>query len=289
MALIRLPTTARLPTLAVRPEIEPFRVAVQLALRNADERTLLTSLVRTAPDRLRLTPAQAESLERGFAQAYDEWDREPAFQGVGSALADAVSRDAKRDGLYFLYVPREVTSTTRFFVFLHGAGGNFQFYMVALRRAFPDDVIVAPSYGLAWTRDGKPFLDDVLADVRRRVDGPLAKPLLIAISAGGAGAFSMYVAAPDEFAGMLGLVTCPDPRDVNSAPASVRATFVNAVNDDRFLIEPVRAIVLSREKELPAVRFAALDDADHFFLLTQPDRVTDVMRNEVAALLRERK
>lgn len=260
---------------------------IELALRNSNERALLTTLVRSLPASLRLTPSQAKALEAGFAQAYEEWDRDSIFKGVGSALSDAVSHESKRDGLYFLYVPSKVSAKSRFIVFLHGAGGNFQFYMVALRRAFPDDVIVAPSYGMAWTREGKSFLDDVMIDARKRVgDVLLGKPILVAISAGGPAAFGMYVDAPEAFTGMVGLVTCPDPSDVALAPASIRATFVNAVDDDRFLIEPVRTIVMAREVELPGVRLVTLLDADHFVLLTQLDRIATTLREEVTRIER---
>lgn len=284
--LIHFKSETKLPVFASTPETEPERKLFEAAFVNADEGAVLATAVSVLPRVMRLTPEQATTLSEGFRRSYAEMDADPAFQGVESALPDAASRDPDRAGTYLLHTPGELKDMTRLIVFLHGYGGNFRFYMGALRRAFPNDVIVCPSYGMSWRADGRPFLDTVLADVGKRLERDLGKPVLMAISAGGPGAFAIYAAAPERFAGLVSLVTYANPKDIASAPADVRVVFVNGAKDDWMPIKRVRAIVLARGAELPRLSLRALDDADHFFLITRPELATDVLREAVAEILR---
>ena len=77
-------------------------------------------------------------------------------------------------------------------LFLHGYGGNFQFYTWVLKEEFPDAVILTPSWGMSWHRGSATYLKEMIADAEKQVGVSLDRPWLMGISAGGRGGFALY-------------------------------------------------------------------------------------------------
>jgi pimeloyl-ACP methyl ester carboxylesterase len=257
-----------MPVVAVAPEMEPLRTLIETGVGRISEGTLLQAAVTTAPRPLHLTSAQAMALSRALGDVYEKIAADPCFAGVPSALSEAVSRNPARPGHYFLYQPVQVTEQTPVIVFLHGFGGNFQFYGWLLKSAFPDHAIVCPSYGIAWSTEGKVFLDEVLVDVARRLGVGKRRPWLMGISAGGPASFGIYNAAPEQFAGLICLATCPEPAQVAAAKRELKLLMLNGVKDDRYPIEYVRRTLMPLVPRLADLEVKELANADHFFMLT---------------------
>jgi predicted esterase len=266
---ITFATTQQMPVVRVPPDMQAFATLVQRGIAYLPEGSVLQGAVAGAPASLRLSPDQSASLRDGFKKVYGEMAADPQFARLPSALSLALSQDAKRPGHYFLRRPAQLSPRTRVIVFLHGFGGNFQFYSWLLRGASPDDIVVCPSYGLAWTRHGATYLDEVLADVEERLGIGKSRPWLMAISAGGPAAFAIYNRAPARFSGLVSLASCPDLRDVDVANKDLNVLMVNGLADDRFPFEAAREVMIQLHPRIR--RFESVElDSDHFFLLTKP-------------------
>jgi pimeloyl-ACP methyl ester carboxylesterase len=189
-------------------------------------------------------------------------------------LGDAISQEVRRDGHYFLYRPANVEPQTPRIVFLHGFGGNFHYYTWMMKQAFPGAVVIAPSYGIAWSREARTYLDEVLANAEQRLGVPIRRPWLVALSAGGPAGFEFYNATPDRFRGLICLASCPHPDQVATLKPGLNVLMINGVRDDRFPIDVVRKTIAPLH--LQAIE---LEDADHFFLLTDREHTIRLMKN----------
>ncbi len=268
-----------MPVFRVAPEMESVWALIERGIGRLSEGHLLTIVVTSAPRPLGLTVAQSATLSQGFRDVYAKIAADPAFANVPSVLGDAVSRDPARAGQYFFYRPVHVTAKTPVIVFLHGFGGNFQFYTWLLKTAFPNDVVVCPSYGTAWSDRGQVFLGEVIADVERRLNVGPTKPWLMGISAGGPAAFAIYNDEPDRFAGLVCIATCPDIRDVAKAKPELKVLMLNGIIDDRFPIEYVRHVRSQLLLRLPGLKIREIPNADHFFMLTMPDKTFSLIKD----------
>lgn len=276
------PTTQAMPTARIAPNMAALAVMVEQSVTRLGEGKILQAAVVGAPGPLGLTADQSTALRRGFRDVYGAIAADPLFAQLPSALPQAVSQDAARPGHYFLYAPSRLEPNARVIVFLHGFGGNFQFYLWLLKSAFPEDLIICPSYGIAWSRDGGAYLDEVLTHVAQRFDIADKKPWLMPISAGGPAGFSIYSAAPVKFSGLICLASCPEEMDIAALRGNMKILMVYGAKDDRFPVEHVRAAVAKlreRVRRLSATEFAA---ADHFFLLTMPKETFEAIREFIA-------
>ena len=147
---------------------------------------------------------------------YDQIAADAVLKNVPSALPYCLSDQRPTQGHYFACYPPKIADDTPVIVFLHGFGGNFLFYAYLLKEAFPDTVILLPSWGGSW-RDGTlQYLDDMAADVKRRKSLDVQRPCLMAISAGGPAGFRLYNERPDRFSGYVALASAPSRRSCRS-------------------------------------------------------------------------
>src|SRR5205807_2475525 len=110
-----------------------------------------------------------------------------------------------------------------------------------------------------------------------------ARPWLMAISAGGPAAFTIYNSAPTKFSGLVSLASSPEPSDIAAARGNVRILMINGAKDDRFPIEYVRDAVSQLRPRVSGLDYEELAGADHFFLLTRPEKAFAVMKDFMGA------
>jgi pimeloyl-ACP methyl ester carboxylesterase len=163
-------------------------------------------------------------------------------------------------------------------VFLHGYGGNLLFNAYLVAAAFPDDFVICPGHALAWTPAATGYLDDVLAEVDRRLGPRRGKPWLIGLSAGGPAAFAAYDADPARFAGVALLATAPTDAQLRAAKPNLNVLFLAGRRDPRFPITVVRTAAHTLRATSPAVTLREAD-ADHFFMLTMAKQTFDEVRS----------
>ena len=278
---ISFASATTLPVLQVTPEFEPVVQVVRTGVDHLPEGTLLDAVVTLGQRQFRLTPDQVKTLTSHFKDVYANIAADPTFADVPSALPHAISLDPSRPGHYFLYRPLDLTPQTRTIVFLHGFGGNFHFYTWLLKREFPDAIIIAPSYGIAWTPNGRAYLLEVLADAQRRLNIPVSRPWLIALSAAGPAGFAFYNADPPHFRGLIALATCPDPAAVPLLRDDLNILMLNGLRDDRFPIAFVRRTIAPLRDRMRALELTEID-SDHFFLLTDSENTFDAIRKKIS-------
>lgn len=276
---IEFSTTQPMPVFEVPNEL---RVPARFIEANADrfaEGGLLTTLIKNAPNELRLTNNQSTELTVAFERVYRDIAKDAAFAKVPSAMRQILSHDVHRKAHYFLYKPATVAADTKILVFLHGFGGNLQFYMYLLKTAFPDSVIVCPSYGIAWDKKGEGLLREILQDVQKRSSLTKFKPWLMAISSGGPAGFSIYDKEPDRFEGLILLATYPDWNDVQNPHDNLRVLMLNGVRDDRCPIQYARQVASQLKLKVKDTQAKELNDGDHFFMLTMADETFKAIKD----------
>ena len=267
---ISLASAHPMPTVRVPEDLEPVRNLIERSAGFVAEGPMLIAAMTLGQQQFRVTPDQVHVLNNAFKDTYARIAADPAFARVPSVMSHAISGDAARKGHYFLYRPSRVTDDTPVIVFLHGFGGNFQFYTAALKDAFPDSIVIAPTYGIAWPIMGLPFLDEVLDDASRRLDVKLSRPWLVALSAGGPAGFAAYGAAPQRFRGFICLASRPNAGQIESLPRDANVLMLNGTRDDRFPVTAVRDRVQRQTCGMKSFRLMEID-ADHFFLLTRTE------------------
>ncbi len=274
-------TTADLPTLQVAPDYQPIYDLLARGVDHVSEGSLLTSAITVGQRQFNLSPPQVAALTKKLKQVYGKIAADPALAGVRSAVGEAMSQEVHRPGQYFLYRPAVVDADTPAIVFLHGFGGNFQFYTWLLKEHFPDHVIIAPSHGIAWTRSAqaRTFLDESLNDAQTHLGVKLNKPSwLIALSAGGPAGFAFYNDTPTRFAGLIALATCPDPKQVPELRHDLKVLMLNGTADDRYSIARVREIVRPIANRSTGWECREME-SDHFFLLTKSGAMFDLVHD----------
>jgi len=215
-----------------------------------------------------LRPDAAKRLYAGLDQVYRSIAADPLFQDIPSALPYCLADKRPTQGHYFAYYPAKITDDTPVIVFLHGFGGNFLFYTWLLKEEFPDAVILLPSWSGSWYDGTQQYLDDMLADVKRRRSLAIRKPCLMAISGGGPAGFRLYNEAPERFSCYVSIASAPSLATVGALKKDLRILMVNGKKDTGFPIAVVESIADKLARRLPPFRLHVID-GDHFFLLSK--------------------
>jgi predicted esterase len=271
-----------MPTMKLTPEFQPVAQLVRAGVDHVPEGALVDAAITLGQRQFRLSREQVVVLTSAFKDVYGKLAADPMFAGIGSALGEVVSDDPARPGHYFLYRPELLTPQTRAIVFLHGFGGNFQFYTWLLKEEFPDSIIIAPSYGIAWRADGQAYLSEVLADAENRLRTKLSHPWLVALSAGGPAGFAIYNDSPTKFFGLVALATCPQSEQIPNLRNDLNVLMMNGLRDDRFPLADVRRVIQPLSPRMRQLELIEID-GDHFFLLTARRDTFNVIRKKLAA------
>lgn len=267
-----LPPVARLPE-----RLTPFEGAFRAGLQSMPEGPLILSGMMLARDELGLTDERFNELAPLITDAYAAIAADPNFAGVPSALPYCFVTDPHDAGHYFLYRPESLPADPKCIVFLHGYGGNFKFYMWALKEAFPAAVILAPSWGLSWHRGDPHYVEAMLADARRRTGAALDRPWLMAISAGGRGGFAVYNAMGDDFRGYVCLASAPMTANARRLRPDLRILMINGARDRMVPPEAARRQARLARRRVPTLRYEELDGT-HFFFLSHREAMFERVR-----------
>jgi len=145
----------------------------------------MKGVVRLGGPQLGLTAEEAKDLCSNLDRVYANISADALFSTIPSALPHCLSDKRAKQGHYFAYYPPHASDKTPAIIFLHGYGGNFQFYIYLLKEEFPASIVLVPSWGASWENGTMQYLDDMLADVKRkevdfdtriRSDGDFSRP-----------------------------------------------------------------------------------------------------------------
>jgi len=228
-------------------------------------------------DELGLSPKQAASLTPLVTDVYTKIGTDAAFRETPSALPYCFATKKHTAGHYFLYRPEKIPEDPVCIVFLHGYGGNFQFYIWVLKEEFPGAIILAPSWGVSWARGSATYLQNMLADARRRLGVRLRTPWLMAISAGGRGGFRIYNRMPKAFAGYVCLASIPGTSVARRLRRDLKILMLNGTTDDMLPISLARKQAELARQAVPKLSAKEIE-GDHFFLLSNREETFGAIR-----------
>jgi poly(3-hydroxybutyrate) depolymerase len=212
-----------------------------------------------------------------MTRVYAKVNADAAFRATPSALPYCFSTTKPTAGHYFLYRPEKIPVNPTCIVFLHGYGGNFQFYTWVFKEEFPDAVILAPSWSASWAGGSAPYVADMLADAERRLGVRLEKPWLSAVSAGGRGGFRVYNERPDAFAGYICLASLPGTSVARRLRRDLNILMINGTADRMVPIVMARKQAELAKQRLPTLATAEID-GNHFFLLSKRAETFSTMK-----------
>lgn len=260
-------TSCQMPVSAVSPENESVVKALQWTVGKAPEGMQLTTAISLLAKQFGLSQTQVVELRNGFGESYEAIDVDPDCVGMTSAMDEIFATDPERKGHYFIYVPTEASVSAPTIVFLHGYGGNLKFYIWALKVAFPNSIIVAPTWGIGWHDGDVAFVDEVCGDAETRFGLSLKNKWLMGLSAGGPAGFRVMNRKSSGYKGYVCIASGLDQRRAADVSFTEPVLMLNGINDVRFQIQFVRQGVAEMKAQGLRVEQTELD-RDHFFLLT---------------------
>ncbi len=244
------------------------------ALKTSPEELIITSAVALVGTQLGLSDKDALDILRESKKAYKSIRVDKDFQGVSSSLPYCFSK-GKAKGHYFIYEPDQSPEGT--VLFLHGFGGNFLFYIQVLKNAFPKYRVIAPSYGVSWSRAGIKYLDDMLKDVEARF-GKLDNFWLMAISGGGPIGFEYYKHRFKQVKGLVCLASSPLKRQLEQINSGATVLMLNGRDDNRTLLK--RSSLAAKVMSGKIKNFKTHNVAgSHFFLLTDTKETMKMIKS----------
>lgn len=271
------PPAMELPR-AYRDREPLFRAGLQVA----SEPVLVLGALAFDGGGLGLSAKECASLTPLATEAYTSLARDPSFAGLPSALPFCFSAIRPTNGHYFLIRPATLPREPQVLAFLHGHGGNFQFYSRVLKEQFPEAVILAPSWGLSWARGDAAYLREALADASRRLGTRLDRPWLIGLSAGAYGGFRFYADSPAAYRGYIALAGLPSSESVAKMSASMNMLLIAGVKDSMLPIAEARQAAAAIKRRVPGFVYREVP-GDHFFFLGDPSNTCGLVRGFVSA------
>ncbi len=274
---IRFEASVTAPVYVVPRALRKNVPLFQAGLRTLPEGLLVVGALVVGGGELGLSPKQAADLSSLTTDVYTKISTDAAFRKTPSALPYCFSTKKQTEGHYFLYRPEKIAREPVCIVFLHGYGGNFQFYMWVLKEEFPEAIILAPSWGVSWANGSATYLKEMLADAERRLGIDLGKPWLMAISAGGRGGFRIYNETPTAFSGYVCLAAVPGASVVRDLRPDLKILMLNGTTDAMVPIAIARKQAEAAKRKLPTLRSQEIA-GNHFFLLSQREKTFGTIR-----------
>jgi predicted esterase len=218
------------------------------------------------------------SLANLFTKAYDAIDEDPVLNRVSRDHFFSFARRNPRSAHYYYSLPKRTPAKLAPIVLLHGYGGNFLWYLWALRVGIPDRVILLPSWGLHWAQGSLSNrlqrIAETLQDFQQRAGLELQTPWLFGVSAGGNGAFEMVDrthGCPDGFRGIVSIASAPWGQSLKK---KYPLYMVNGTEDESFPIDEMRCRFHQLQTRGADGEFREIH-GDHYFIL---DKTRSVFR-----------
>jgi predicted esterase len=271
------PTKLASKPVALEKPASDYLPMFQIATATLPE-SQLVQMALSQPAFLGLSTASAAELQKLTALRYQMIQADPVFSKAQSALPYCYSPVTPAVGFAQVYLPPNATKDTPVLLFIHGVGGGFLWYQHLLAEILPGHVIVCPAYGVATVNIPPGYVTECLDAVAAKLGHALAKPELVGLSNGGLGACGVYTQMPSRFTRLLVLAAFPPEETVPRFGPGMDATFIVGgaepyVTSGYF----VRAMNEIRARGA-ALHSEIIPGADHFFLLSQKERATQLIR-----------
>jgi len=274
---ISFPTSSPPPVYVIPAAQKSSEVLFRWGLQALPESVQVLGALSLGGGNLGLTAEQSASLTPLVQAAYEQMATDEDFALLPSALPYCFSTTRPKAGHAFVYKPSPLPAEPRILVFLHGYGGNFQFYLWVLKNEFPDAVIVAPSWGFSWYDGTTQYLEDLLAAPKV----PKGETWLMGLSAGGRGGFRIYRDMPGRFAGYVCLANVPETPIAQTLRVDSRILMVNGTRDTLVPLKVAQAQFAVAKRRVPDIRMVEVP-GDHFFILGERKATFEAIRQFVS-------
>ena len=213
-----------------------------------------------------LTASEGVILKAIFSRVYEEINKDPSFyQSNPPPIFNFLPGKISKKGHYYFYSPKAEPEES--IIFLHGFGGNLKFYIWAMKKAFPDSLVLFPSWGLSGESINSEYLNEIIQDASKKFGAKIKRPWLFAISGGGPGGFRIYNSNLGFFKGLISIASSPRKDQVSMIASDSKILMINGFNDHHYPIEKVRVITKEIIEKVRDFSVAEIN-SDHFFILT---------------------
>lgn len=265
------------PVFHIPEALQASEPMLRMGLGSVAEVNLVMGALKVGGGQLGLSENAEANLVSLLSVSYGRIAADPGFAKTPSALAYCFSATKQKLGHYFIARPAGAVSEPPCIVVLHGDGGNLQLYVWALKDAFPEAVVLAPSWSSTWNGGSPTYLRDMLTDARKRTGLKLSRPWLIGVSTGGDGGFSIYNNLSTEFAGYVSIAGVPSQAVAKQLGKSLNILMVNGTKDPFLPIASARKRIALAKSRVPGLVSKELDGG-HFLLLEKRRKVVDLIR-----------
>ena len=265
------------PNFGVPKNLKPYESVFRAGLKSLPEGMLVNGALALGGQSLGLTTQESTNLNSLLVTTYSRISADAVFSNLSSALPYCFSPQRHTNGHYFISRPHAVSGKTPVIVFLHGYGGNFQFYVWALRESLPEAIIICPSWNESWYGGSPRYVIEAVEDARRRFQFESTNLWLMGISAGGRAGFALYPQLATPFRGYICLASAPEAASISRLKRETRILMINGTSDPMAPIDFVRSQAALIRRQVPTMRLEELP-ADHFFILSQRERCFEMVR-----------
>ena len=277
VVLIKWPSKFAPEPAKLSPALSQWLPTFQLALDTLPEPAIV-QLALTQPQLLGIDANQANKLRSLVAERYRLIASAPDFRNAPSVLRYSYPSQKADCGYATAYIPERINSATKTLIFVHGYGGSFVWYLHWLASYFPDQVILAPSYGLSPAYISPIYLKECVEALEKRLGRPASSKTLIGLSAGGFGACHLVVEAPDQWNEAICLGCYPPPECLAKAARGQRFHFICGRDEYYVKSNKLSGDTRTLKSRGADATMELLPSEDHFFMLTSPDQTAKALR-----------
>lgn len=241
--------------------------AFQMAVAALPEESLIAMALMQGP-LLGLGDAEGKRLQTLFSNYYARVRQSAPFRNTPSALPYCFAQTKPAHGLATVYLPANVTTSTRTVLFLHGYGGSLLAYLHFIANTFSNDIVICPAYGIAPAAIPAAYIDEALKATSERVKNKRGKPLLIGLSAGGVGACRVYAANSSAFQRLICLGSIPPADAISKFSSSAKISFISGAREPHITDGSFELRLSQIRSRAASVSSELIPGADHYFLLS---------------------
>jgi len=169
----------------------------------------MKGVVELGGPQLGLTAEEAKDLCSNLDRVYANISADALSQPFHPPLPHCLSDKRAKQGHYFAYYPPHASDKTPGDHISSRLRRQFSVLHLSAQEEFPASIVLVPSWGASWENGTMQYLDDMLADVKRKKSISIHESALMAISAGGPAGFRLYNDHPDRFPCYVSLASGP--------------------------------------------------------------------------------
>lgn len=229
---------------------------------------------------------QSAKLAGLLQTRYSQLKTNSLYTNYASQLPYCYARQQPTNGSATIYIPKHPNDDLHPILFLHGYGGSFLWCLDSVIRAYPDHVVVAPAHGVSSAAMNHNYAREAIEQARKSQpeSGFKKKPIIVGLSAGGAGGFQIYARRRSRYAGLIS-IAAPPPQSIWRRFGRHHRIHILHGTDEPFatngFLDQGMDALRDRDARISA---ESIPDGDHFFLLEFEEQSNRLLRKAMDEL-----